>query len=118
MIDNFTRRAKEVRVIDGDTLEVKLDFGYNFGWEKVTIRLLGIQAPETKGTSKAAGLVSKEYLQALVNRGTVHIHTPDYNKKTFDRFLSNVYVVDAITQEEVFINQKMIDDGYAVPFMV
>jgi micrococcal nuclease len=116
MVDNFVRRYKVDRVIDGDTVEGTLDFGFHVKREKVKVRLLGIDTPERgmKGFDEATlflkSLIGKDY------NYTVHLHVPNYDRKTFDRFLGILYVVDE-HQQVININQEMLDNGYAVPYL-
>lgn len=115
MVDNFVRRFTVTRVIDGDTVEGTIDFGFHVKQENVRVRLLGINTPETyqKGYEEA-----KLHLKDLVTRGQVHLHVPNYDKKTFDRLLGMLYVVDRETQRLININQDLLDEGFAVPYMV
>jgi len=43
--DPYVRRAKVSRVIDGDTLDLEVDLGYNVSL-KIRGRLLGVDTPE------------------------------------------------------------------------
>jgi len=52
------------RVIDGDTVEVKVDMGFNVFLD-VTIRLARIDAPEPRGDTKLAGLLATTFAKEL-----------------------------------------------------
>lgn len=52
--------ARLVRVIDGDTLVVEADLGFHTRLE-LTVRLLGVNAPELRGRERAAGRAAREY---------------------------------------------------------
>lgn len=62
-----------VRVIDGDTVEIK----YNDGRQSDRIRLVGIDAPES---SQEYGLQSKTALQSCVDNGNVNIRYQEKDK--------------------------------------
>lgn len=62
-----------VRVIDGDTVEIK----YNDGRKSDRIRLVGIDAPES---SQAFGLESKNALQNCVDNGNVNIRWQEQDR--------------------------------------
>ena len=52
--DQFIRKARLLEVIDGDTLKVEIDQGFNL--RMITnIRLAGVDTPEIRGSEKIAG---------------------------------------------------------------
>jgi micrococcal nuclease len=51
-----------LRVLDGDTVEGHADLGF-FISRKVTVRLEGVNAPETKGAEKEVGLMVKQCVE-------------------------------------------------------
>lgn len=63
-MDKFKYKAKVVRVIDGDTIEVMIDFGFHFS-KTMHIRLDGIDTPELRGgtlETKAAARKAKQFV--------------------------------------------------------
>lgn len=54
----WTYRAKYVRAIDGDTIEMCLDLGF-YVQHIVRIRVKGIDCPEVRGETREAGVVAK-----------------------------------------------------------
>lgn len=46
-MDNFYRQLRNIRVLDGDTVEGDLDLGFNCMLRKQTFRLYGVNAYET-----------------------------------------------------------------------
>ena len=65
----FIYKVKSVeRVVDGDTMDVVLDLGFDT-LTKQRVRLLGIDTPESRTrdeTEKKFGLLSKKVLKTLV----------------------------------------------------
>lgn len=59
MKPNFIYAATLWRIVDGDTYELMVDLGCSV-WVKLTVRLLGVNTPETKGATREAGLQAKE----------------------------------------------------------
>lgn len=103
------------RVIDGDTIEGKLDKGRKNFDEDVQIRLLGINAPEKKGNTREAGEFSKRFLEALILGKEVVIRTVKADDDdSFGRMLGEVYL--PTTEGDIYINQYMLEAGQAVPF--
>ena len=56
------------------------------------------------------GLLSKEYLKNICESSTIRLRSKDRGK--FGRILGVLYQDD----ETISINQRMCDDGYAVPY--
>lgn len=113
MIDEYIRKASVVRVIDGDTMVVDVDLGFSIRIEQ-TVRLAGINAPEMIGPSHADGVLARLFLSSLVPPGTsVTVKTVKPNDK-YGRYLADVYQIGST----VSVNQRMIDTGHAVSYMV
>lgn len=54
-------RARSLKVVDGDTLDVEIDAGFrNRRTER--LRLIGVNTPELKGSTREAGLAAKDYV--------------------------------------------------------
>lgn len=84
-----SRPAEIVYVSDGDTVGVRR------GGTVVPVRLLGINAPETKGTAECGGRQSTKNLEKLLPRGTRVALFTDPSQDDEDRFgrlLRYVYV--------------------------
>jgi len=59
------RVKKVLKVVDGDTIDVDIDLGFNVSYTQ-RVRLAGIDTPESRTTDlreKALGLEVKEYLK-------------------------------------------------------
>ena len=57
-----------LRVVDGDTVDVRLDLGFNV-WHKCRVRMVGINAPESRTRDleeRKKGLAAKEYLKSIL----------------------------------------------------
>ena len=107
------RVKKVINVVDGDTIDVDIDLGFNISYFQ-RVRLAGIDTPESRTSDKAEkalGLESKEYLKTkLKDAKLVVIKTekPDSSEK-YGRILGWVYI-DGNT---VSVNDQMIEEGYA-----
>jgi micrococcal nuclease len=102
------------RIIDGDTLDAEINLGFNITIRQ-KIRLGGINAPETKTTDlqeKEKGLNAKEWLTKKLNTTEpLKIRTEKEDK--YGRILGWIYVGD----DNISINNHMIEEGYAKPYM-
>ena len=111
------RVKKLINVIDGDTIDVDIDLGFDISLSR-RVRMAGIDTPESRTTNKAEkvlGLESKEYLKKMMKDAkTIVIKTelPDSSEK-YGRILGWVYI-DSATKS---INEQMIEDGYAWKYM-
>ena len=64
----YQYKAVLVRVIDGDTIDVDIDLGFDVWLKKQRVRLAGIDAPESRTRNKAEkvlGLAAKARLTEL-----------------------------------------------------
>jgi micrococcal nuclease len=107
------RVKKVLKVVDGDTIDVDIDLGFNVSYTQ-RVRLAGIDTPESRTTDlkeKALGLEVKEYLKSLLDSTddiVIQTEKPDSSEK-YGRILGWLFIDD----EETSINEKMINDGYA-----
>jgi len=109
------RVEKVVRVIDGDTVELLIDLGFNT-LTKQKIRLRAIDAPEIRGPERLEGLKSKEYLEHLLNDDDVeqlYVETVKDKQGKYGRYLCTISAKKKDTSIEVLINNQMVIDGYA-----
>lgn len=98
------------RVVDGDTLVLKGAVG------QITVRLLGINSPESVDPRKVVecfGKESAEHLSQLVLGKTVLMHTDSTQglRDKYDRILGYIFLSD-----QQLINKRMIEEGYAYEY--
>lgn len=103
------------RVVDGDTVDVVIDLGFGV-FLAHRVRLKGINAPETRTldyAEKAKGLASKDWLlKELTNDKRWIIETTKEDK--YGRYLG-VFFAEGDSQS---LNERMLREGMALPFMV
>jgi len=89
----YTYKCRIIKVLDGDTVEVDLDLGFNIRLADQKVRLLGIDTPESRTTNKeekVRGLLSKKKLQEKLPVGSyvkIVTHKKDDNDDKFGRIL-------------------------------
>lgn len=111
----YEYKAIVTEVIDGDTVSMTVDVGF-YMFTKIRVRLLHINAPEihTKDLEeKKRGLVSKTFLKSLLEGKDVIVKTQKTDN--FGRWLGEVFLDDG--EHSINVNQLLVDQGYAVPFM-
>ena len=109
----YTYKAECLRVVDGDTIDVRLDLGFNI-YHKGRVRLMGIDTPESRTRDleeKKFGLLAKEYLKDWIHQHD-HILVESTEKGKFGRILGNIWNPDATE----CVNIKIIEDHHAVPY--
>jgi micrococcal nuclease len=99
--------VKCTRVVDGDTIDVIIDFGFKLTLA-MRLRLSRINAPETRGKEKEQGLVSKQKLITLIEGKDIIIETEKQGK--YGRYLAEIYygsmnINDWLVEKE-FANYK------------
>ena len=109
--DAFVYQAELERVVDGDTVDVTLDLGFEVKLHKQRVRLHGIDTPESRTRNlaeKKLGLAAKERLKELcVGRFKVK----SLGKGKYGRVLGIPY-----TEDGQDICQLLIDEGHDVEY--
>src|SRR5210317_2151895 len=110
----YNYKATVTKVVDGDTIDVLIDLGFNVIM-KERIRLLGIDAPESRTkdlAEKEKGLASTKYLRERLDQcnNEIIIKTQLDKKGKFGRILGIIY------DKDENINLEMIAKGHAVQY--
>lgn len=90
-------------VVDGDTVDLSIDLGFDI-WHKTRVRLLGVDTPEKWFEY---GKVVKQYVKQNLEGKQVQIVSTKQDK--YGRYLVQVYISGF---RETF-NQHLIDQGMA-----
>jgi len=108
----YEYKATIRRIVDGDTVDVDIDLGFDTWLHNQRIRLYGIDTPECRTRNKrekAHGLLAKEYVQkALVVGRTYALTTKEKGK--FGRFLGEFKTGKGL------ITKLLVKEGLAVPY--
>ena len=133
-MSNYTQPACEFvyrvssleRVVDGDTIDVTLDLGFDV-CTRQRVRLLGIDTPESRTSNaeeKKFGLLSKQKLKEWCMKAVasddddieIELRCPEKDSRgKFGRILAEVWVREGDRWTNV--NKWMCDEGYAVPYV-
>ena len=89
----YTYNAKLVRVVDGDTVDLKIDLGFDI-WINERVRLKDIDAPEVRTRDlqeKEKGLQAKAFVEEQFEKHgeDVIVHTI-YNRGKYGRTIGDV----------------------------
>jgi micrococcal nuclease len=111
------RVKKLINVVDGDTIDVEIDLGFDIYITK-RVRLAGIDTPESRTTDKfekSLGLESKARLKQLLSDAeliVIRTEKPNSSEK-FGRVLGWLYIDDT----KISINDTLIASGYAWSYL-
>ena len=111
------RVKKLINVVDGDTIDVEIDLGFDISINK-RVRLAGIDTPESRTTDKmekSLGLESKAKLKQILSSATTVIiktEKPDSSEK-YGRVLGWLYIDDT----NISVNDTLIASGYAWSYL-
>ena len=109
----YEYRCKIVKVVDGDTVDVDIDLGFGVWLENERVRLIGIDAPESRTSDpveKVFGLYAKEWLCEKLPVGSIAILVSEEFKGKFGRILGDIKI------SEGCITEMMLDERLVVPY--
>lgn len=105
----FNYNGKVTNVVDGDTVDMTVDLGFNVS-TNIRIRLAEINAPEMKSTDKLEremAELSKKFLSEKVLNKEVLLDSSGKDK--YGRWIGTIYV------NNIPVNQQMVTEGFADP---
>jgi micrococcal nuclease len=111
----YIYRCKINKVVDGDTVEIDLDLGFNIILANQKVRMAGIDTPESRTANeeeKKRGMISKKKLAEKLPVGSwqkIQTMKSDSNDDKFGRILGVFIMEDGLS-----LNQWLIDNNYAV----
>ncbi len=98
---SFTYRAELVRVIDGDTVVLNIDLGFDTWMHEQTIRLYGIDTPEMTGEEREDGEKAKEWLQERLYGSEIVLQSIQDKKGSFGRWLGILFTNGENVNDEI-----------------
>lgn len=100
-----------IRVIDGDTFEVKIDLGFHlFIIEKV--RLYGVNTPEIRTRNqkeKLKGLEAKKFVEDIFNNNSTNLKIKSYGKDKYGRILADFFIEDKMLSDLLLENKMAVE---------
>jgi len=113
----YQYKCKINKVLDGDTVDIDLDLGFNIVLASQRVRMAGVDTPESRTTNKEEkprGLLSKKKLAEKLPVGSwqiIETQRSDNNDDKFGRILG-VFILEDGTK----VNDWLIKNNYAVPY--
>jgi micrococcal nuclease len=113
----YEYKAKLVKVVDGDTVDVDIDLGFGVWLKNERVRIMGIDTPESRTRDKVEkvfGLAAKERLKQLIEKDTIlktfAAKDGEDMKGKFGRILGDFICGDKM------VTEIMIAEGHAVKY--
>ncbi len=116
-VPHYTYKAYVIEVIDGDTIWVNIDLGFN-NWTTQKLRFKGVN---TKALETAEGQSAKDYIESRL-KGCKFIAVKTYWRDKFTRYLVDIFYKKKETdfikviENGKFLNQELLDEGLAVKY--
>ena len=108
MPELYNYNAVVIKVVDGDTVDLNVDCGFNI-WHKIRTRLIGINAPERGQTGWHE---ANEHLRLLLPIDTpCVVQTYKTAGDKYGRWLATIFNSDGIN-----VNEDMLNSMNAVPY--
>ena len=107
-------KSKVTKIVDGDTIKCDIDLGFDIVLSNQTVRLYGIDTPESRTKDleeKFYGNISKQFLNDYCPKGSyITLRTHLDKKGKFGRILGELIV------NKVNLNEQMIEENLAVEY--
>jgi len=107
-----------LKAVDGDTVDVDIDLGFNMWLRDERVRIMGIDTPESRTSDKVEkvfGRAAKARLKELLTEGGVLVTTEEKNgedmRGKFGRILGDFKIPDGRLVTEV-----LAKEGHCVPY--
>lgn len=110
--DLFTYQAYVEKVIDGDTLKVRFDLGFDIEVRQ-TLRLRGLDCPEM---DTKEGQAAKAFVQSYIKEAQMIIVRSSRSDK-YDRYLADVFIPqgkEPDPQTDIYLNNFLLEKSHAV----
>ena len=112
----YTYKAKLDRVVDGDTIDVHIDLGFDITVHK-RVRLAGIDTPESRTRDleeKKRGWAAKYRLTEILDKGSLGVESKEVGK--YGRVLGVLIIYPDNLDLPINVNDTLVDEGHAVEY--
>ncbi len=110
-VEAFIYHAELERVVDGDTIDVTLDLGFNVKLHKQRCRLAGIDTPESRTRNLVEKALGKKASARLKELCAKKLKIKSLGVGKYGRILAIPY-----TEDGQDICQLLISEGHAVEY--
>lgn len=111
---HYVYRAKVIKIIDGDTIDVDLDLGFNITARK-RLRFLGIDTFELRGEEKEKGILARNRLEELLSNKEVFVQTEMDEKGKYGRVLAWIWILSEETL--INVNEQLLREEHGTEYV-
>ena len=119
----YEYRAKLVKVVDGDTVDVDIDLGFGIWMKDERVRIMGIDTPESRTRDKieklfgkAASARVKELLEEDIILKTQIARDGEDMKGKYGRILGDFMVERFEDGKQEMLTDVLVQEGHAVAY--
>ena len=116
----YEYRCKVIKVVDGDTVDVDIDLGFDIVIKGERVRIMGIDTPESRTRDKVEkkfGMASKARLKELIGGKSGPILKTQINRKGEDmRGKFGRILGDFVTDNGRLVTDILVEEGHAVAY--
>ena len=119
----YEYRAKLVKVVDGDTVDVDIDLGFGIWMKDERVRIMGIDTPESRTRDKieklfgkAASARVKELLDEDIILKTQIARDGEDMKGKYGRILGDFMVERFEDGKQEMLTDVLVQEGHAVAY--
>ena len=117
----YEYKAKLVKIVDGDTVDVDIDLGFGVWLKNERVRIMGIDTPESRTRDKVEkifGLAAKDRVKELIEKDTIlktfAAKDGEDMKGKFGRILGELWRTSDFADQS--INEYMCEKHHAVRY--
>ncbi len=110
--DFVYNNVKITKIVDADTIDLSIDLGFRL-CTKQRFRLMGINAPEIRGSESAYGIIAKARVNTLLGAYPIS-RIKTYKADSFGRWLADVWLT--YPESEVMLQDQLISEGLVAPW--
>ena len=108
----YQYKAKIIDVYDGDTVTALVDLGF-LSFREMKLRLYGIDTPELRGVEKVEGKKVRDIVTGMILDKEVTINSFKDKQGKYGRYLATIVLEDGLN-----VNQWLVENGYAKPYLL
>ena len=107
----YIYKIKLTRVIDGDTMDLSVDLGFNIV-HNIRVRLLDIDTPEVRGEQKPHGLAAKEAAKLWFDDTDKQLFVETTKTGKYGRWLARIFYRENGDSDKVSLHDYLKDLGF------
>ena len=116
----YEYRCKVLRIVDGDTVDIDIDLGFNTWMHRERVRMYGIDTPESRTRDldeKKFGLMSKDFVRSMMPVGSIQtLKTHQDKTGKFGRILGEFIMYDSKEDRTMSLKDIMIREHMGVAY--